>query len=143
MECLEINENKTYKAQMFNRGQSAKVFKEAVEKDSPVCVIRNSEPYVAILKYESYIALIKKQKNMMNWRKKRMLYDVSLEILKKCLNNCLHCSSNSCHNSKTILGLDTIKQIIDDIIFIGAKRLCLSGGEPFLHPDIVEMIECL
>lgn len=70
-----------------------------------------------------------------------MLYDVSLEILKKCLNNCLHCSSNSCHNSKTILGLDTIKQIIDDIIFIGAKRLCLSGGEPFLHPDIVEMIE--
>jgi phd_YefM len=62
VECLEINENKTYKAQMFNRGQSAKVFKEAVEKDSPVCVIRNSEPYVAILKYESYIALIKKTK---------------------------------------------------------------------------------
>lgn len=70
-----------------------------------------------------------------------MLYDVALEILKKCLNNCLHCSSNSCHNSKTILELDTIKQIIDDIICIGAKRLCLSGGEPFLHPDIVEIIE--
>ena len=70
VEYLEINENKTYKAQMFNRGQSAKVFKEVVEKDSPACVIRNSEPYVAILKYESYIALIKKQKNMMNWRKK-------------------------------------------------------------------------
>ena len=70
-----------------------------------------------------------------------MLYDVSLEILQKCLNNCLHCSSNSCHNSKTILELDTIKQIIDDIVFMGAKRLCLSGGEPFLHPDIVEMIE--
>lgn len=42
---LEINENKTYKAQMFNRGQSAKVFKEVVEKDSSACVIRNSEPY--------------------------------------------------------------------------------------------------
>lgn len=70
-----------------------------------------------------------------------MLYDVSLEILQKCLNNCLHCSSNSCHNSKAILRLDTIKQIIDDIECLGAKRLCLSGGEPFLHPDIIEIIE--
>ena len=70
-----------------------------------------------------------------------MLYDVSLEILQKCLNNCLHCSSNSCHNSEAILRLDTIKQIIDDIICLGAKRLCLSGGEPFLHPDIVEIVE--
>ena len=70
-----------------------------------------------------------------------MLYDVSLEILQKCLNNCLHCSSNSCHNSKAILRLDTIKQIIDDIIYLGAKRLCLSGGEPFLHPDIIEIVE--
>lgn len=70
-----------------------------------------------------------------------MLNDVSLEILQKCLNNCLHCSSNSCHNSKAILRLDTIKQIVDDVVFLGAKRLCLSGGEPFLHPDIVETIE--
>lgn len=70
-----------------------------------------------------------------------MLYDVSLEILQKCLNNCLHCSSNSYHNSKAILRLDTIKQIIDDIVYLGAKRLCLSGGEPFLHPDIIEIVE--
>lgn len=70
-----------------------------------------------------------------------MLNDISLEILQKCLNNCLYCSSNSCHNSKTILRLDTIKRIVDDVVFLGAKRLCLSGGEPFLHPNIVEVIE--
>ena len=57
---MEMNDNKTYKAQIFNRGQSAKVFKEVVDKDLPVCVIRNSEPYVAILKYESYLKLLKK-----------------------------------------------------------------------------------
>ena len=66
-----------------------------------------------------------------------MLNDVSLEILQKCLNNCVHCSSNSCPESIEILGLDTIKEILD----LGAKRLCLSGGEPFLHPDIKEIIE--
>lgn len=62
MEYLGRNENKTYKSQMFNRWQSTKVFKDVVAKDSPVCVIRNSELYVAILKYESYIDLIKKAK---------------------------------------------------------------------------------
>lgn len=70
-----------------------------------------------------------------------MINDVSLEILQKCLNNCVHCSSNSCHNSKAILSLDTIKEIINDIVSLGAKRLCLSGGEPFLHPSVMEIIE--
>lgn len=37
---------KTYKAQIFNRGQSAKVFKEAHDKNAAICVIKNSEPYV-------------------------------------------------------------------------------------------------
>lgn len=57
---LEIHDNKTYKAQLFNRGQSAKVFKEVVEEDFSACVIRNSEPYVAILKYDSYLKLLRK-----------------------------------------------------------------------------------
>lgn len=57
---LEMKDNKTYKAQMFNRGQSAKVFREVVDKDLSACVIRNSEPYVAILKYESYLKLLRK-----------------------------------------------------------------------------------
>ena len=57
---MKIYNNQTYKAQMFNRGQSAKVFKEVVEKDLPACVIRNSEPYVAIIKYDSYLELLKK-----------------------------------------------------------------------------------
>lgn len=70
-----------------------------------------------------------------------MLNDVSLEIIQKCLNNCVHCSSNSCCNSKTILELSLIETVIDDIVHMGAVRLCLSGGEPFLHPDIVDIVQ--
>lgn len=66
-----MNENKTYKAQIFNRGQSAKVFKEVVENDLPACVIRNSEPYVAILKYETYIKLLKKARKYDEWEVER------------------------------------------------------------------------
>lgn len=70
-----------------------------------------------------------------------MLKEVSLEIIQKCLNNCIYCSSNSSYDSKPILELDTIKEIIDDIVYLGAKKLCLSGGEPFLHTDIISIIE--
>lgn len=64
MECFGRNENKTYKSQMFNRGQSTKIFNKVVAKDSPACVMRNSKLYVAILKYEAYIDLIKKAKKI-------------------------------------------------------------------------------
>lgn len=57
---MHWNGRKAYKAQVFNRGQSAKVFKEVVEEDSAAYVIRNSEPYVAIMKYDSYVNLVKK-----------------------------------------------------------------------------------
>lgn len=49
---------KTCKAQIFNRGQSAKIFKEVHDTDRAICVIKNSEPYIAILKHETYIALL-------------------------------------------------------------------------------------
>ena len=55
-----MNYQKTYKAQMFNRGQSSKIFKEVCQKNIAACVIRNSEPYVAILKHEDFINLLKK-----------------------------------------------------------------------------------
>ena len=55
-----LNYQKTYKAQMFNRGQSSKVFKEVYQENIAACVIRNSEPYVAIIKHEDFMALIKK-----------------------------------------------------------------------------------
>jgi len=51
---------KTYKAQIFNRGQSSKVFREVVEEDVAVCVIRNSDPYVAILRHENFLDISEK-----------------------------------------------------------------------------------
>ena len=55
-----LNYQKTYKAQMFNRGQSSKVFKEVYQERIAACVIRNSEPYVAIIKHEDFLILLEK-----------------------------------------------------------------------------------
>lgn len=51
---------KTYKAQIFSRGQSAKVFREVHDKNGAICVIKNSEPYVAILPHSLYLEILGK-----------------------------------------------------------------------------------
>ncbi len=71
-----------------------------------------------------------------------MLKDLCFEIIQKCPNNCRFCSSMSTINSKSIISLDTFKRTIDKFISLGGiKEISLSGGEPFLHPQLLEMVE--
>lgn len=69
-----------------------------------------------------------------------MIKDVSIEITQKCLNNCIHCSSCSTEHSTVMLQLNTIKRVILGLRKLDVERICLSGGEPFLHPDIEEIV---
>lgn len=68
--------------------------------------------------------------------------ELTLEIIHKCPNNCIYCSSNSniqCSDNK--LDFKTFKDIIDDASVLGLKNLYISGGEPFLHEDLINMVE--
>lgn len=69
------------------------------------------------------------------------LKEISFEIIQKCPNNCIYCSSNSNCKSKHVISYDIFKRIIDDAIDLGLERLCISGGEPFLHPDIIKFVQ--
>lgn len=69
-----------------------------------------------------------------------MIRDVSIEIIQKCLNCCIHCSSCSTEDSTAMLCLDTMRQVIRGLQRLKVERVCLSGGEPFLHPDLVEIV---
>ncbi|CAB1255359.1 Elp3 domain-containing protein [Clostridiaceae bacterium BL-3] len=69
-----------------------------------------------------------------------MLNEISIEVIRKCPNNCLHCSSCSSLNCKEIISFDKFIQVIDGAIKLGLKTVCFSGGEPFLHPNIIDMI---
>jgi len=70
-----------------------------------------------------------------------MIEDVSFEILNRCLNCCLHCSSCSSIKGTDIFSLDKIKDIVKQLTEIRVKRICLSGGEPFLHSDLIEIVK--
>lgn len=72
-----------------------------------------------------------------------MLNEISVEIIRKCPNNCLHCSSFSNSDCQEIMPLEKFKEVVQDAASLGANTICLSGGEPFLHNDIVEMVKFL
>lgn len=69
-----------------------------------------------------------------------MLREVSIEIIRKCQNHCLHCSSESDKSCPERLPLSKFKEVVFDAAKLGAETICLSGGEPFLHSDVHEMI---
>lgn len=69
-----------------------------------------------------------------------MLSEISIEILQRCPNRCIYCSSHSNPQATHIISFEIIKNIIDDAKCLGCKTVCLSGGEPFLHPQILDII---
>ena len=69
-----------------------------------------------------------------------MIRDISFEITQRCLNNCVHCSSCSNSLCKQHIDYATICKTVDDMPHIGVKRVCLSGGEPFLHIDLKKIV---
>lgn len=70
-----------------------------------------------------------------------MLREVSIEIIRKCPNCCLHCSSLSNKQCEEIIPFDKFKEVILDAAKLGAKTISLSGGEPFLHDRIIDMVK--
>ena len=70
-----------------------------------------------------------------------MVKDLCFEIIERCPNNCVFCSSNSCIDKKNIIKFEDFKRVIDYFLSSGGiGELSLSGGEPFLHPDLFRMV---
>lgn len=72
---------------------------------------------------------------------KMQLKEVSFEIIQRCPNNCIYCSSNSNCQSKHIVDYEVFKKVIDDAVELGLERICISGGEPFLHLEIINFVK--
>lgn len=70
-----------------------------------------------------------------------MLKEVSIEIIRKCPNNCVHCSSMSSIACNEIIPFSVYKNFIDSACKLNLKNVCLSGGEPFLHPELNKIVE--
>ena len=70
-----------------------------------------------------------------------MLKEMSIEVIRKCPNRCIHCSSFSTEKCSEIIPFEVFKSVVMGAKDLGLQTVCFSGGEPFLHPDIVKMVE--
>ncbi len=57
-----------------------------------------------------------------------MLKEISIEIIRKCPNLCLHCSSESAINCEEIISYEKFISIINGTIDLGLQTVCFSGG---------------
>ena len=75
-----------------------------------------------------------------------------LEITYKCNLKCVHCyrqediyldeeSEEFFDDSKQYISKEVIFQTLDEMEYMGVVELYITGGEPFLHPNIFEIIE--
>ena len=67
--------------------------------------------------------------------------EITIEVTQQCPNYCIYCSSLSDMEKTEQMDYATITQVVDDVVALGAKTVSLSGGEPFLREDIVEIVD--
>lgn len=67
--------------------------------------------------------------------------DITLDLLQKCYQNCLFCSSNSSKDQNTQLEYDVVKNVLREFNILGGKIVEFSGGEPLAYYKINELIK--
>lgn len=72
------------------------------------------------------------------------LRELTLEITQDCMNRCVYCSSRAVpHSEMPAIEAETVSKVVADAMTLGLRSLAISGGEPFLHPDIRRILtEC-
>lgn len=66
-----------------------------------------------------------------------------VEITNKCNLLCKHCYNTSNANNQLFISNEQFKIIIDSCKKNGINKIALSGGEPLLNPDIVQIIKAI
>lgn len=74
----------------------------------------------------------------------RLPLEGHLDLTYRCNNNCLHCwlrISPTDRERSRELTLSDLRCIIDEARALGTRQWSLSGGEPMLRPDFIEIFE--
>lgn len=65
------------------------------------------------------------------------------ELTDKCNMNCLHCGSSCSDKNYKYLSVESIENVLYSVkkhFLNGSVMICLTGGEPLLHPDFKKII---
>jgi len=63
-----------------------------------------------------------------------------LEITDQCNEQCIHCYASSSPACSDFLSLNEIKQVLEQARSLGTPFVQLTGGDPLIHRDLVEVV---
>jgi len=69
----------------------------------------------------------------------RLAYTGSIEVTPHCNLKCAHCYVAPCHWEGNLLSYEELCRIIDEVAEAGCIWLLLTGGEPFLRNDFLDI----
>ncbi|MBU1056465.1 MAG: radical SAM protein [Proteobacteria bacterium] len=85
----------------------------------------------------------KKIKYALSFIRKRIIH-VNLQILYQCNFKCNICDFwKTPHTQKPLLSLSQVKIITEKLKDIGPQVISIGGGEPLLHPEVIEIARVL
>lgn len=68
------------------------------------------------------------------------IVNLQFELTSRCNERCIHCYiPNNKKNKGDVIPTEKVKSIIDEYAEMGGLQVSLSGGEAFLHRDIIEI----
>jgi len=73
-------------------------------------------------------------------KEKNDLQELFVEVTNRCLLSCVHCSSCAGPNIGQSIPLEKVVSMIDQTIPLGLRSFTVSGGEPFLYPDLFRLL---
>jgi hypothetical protein len=63
------------------------------------------------------------------------------EICYKCTTNCIYCYSGLPNRIGELLSIERIREIASEANSLRMSEISLSGGDPFCHPDILQILQ--
>lgn len=67
--------------------------------------------------------------------------NVTWEVTYACNLSCIHCLSDSGRRQPTELATDECRRVIDNLSAMKVFQLNIGGGEPFMRPDFLELMD--
>lgn len=64
-----------------------------------------------------------------------------IEITNKCNYKCIYCYNDSQANKTSFIAREKYERLLYTFMLHGLKDVSLSGGEPFLHPDLFSFLK--
>lgn len=69
--------------------------------------------------------------------------ELSIELTKKCVLDCIYCSSEAGRNNEEKLEFNRLIELIKEVKKFGVTTVSLSGGESFLYPQFLDFFNFL